>query len=347
MTIETRASEDLVGFLERLMGISSPTGLEREAGVFLAEYLRRAGFKVLEQLVSDGRFNVLATTDERPEVLFSTHFDVVNPSIPFRREAGRIFGRGACDAKGALAAMVSAAERLVADGRKNVGLLFVVGEERNSDGARKAAELRLGSNHVILGEPTGGSLAVAQKGTLVFRLEVEGIAGHSAYPEVGRSAVHQLSKLVGKWLAMDWGKDELFGRTTLNFGTIEGGQGPNVIAASAATEGIFRVATSLEELNLRVSQAIEQHCQFRILSSCEPLKLGRAAGFKETVVSFGSDAPYLGKLGTVYLIGPGSILHAHTPDEQVNIAELEEAEQYYYRLGAVLSAQRNGETPRC
>lgn len=347
MAGERRASNDLVGFLERLMEIPSPTGSEQEAGLFLADYLRQSGFSVREQPVSDDRFNVLATTGETPDVLFSTHFDVVNPHIPFRREAGRIFGRGACDAKGALAAMVSAAERLVADGRNNVGMLFVVGEERSSDGARIASELHLGSSHVILGEPTQGELAVAQKGTLVFRLEVEGIAGHSAYPEVGRSAIHQLSQLVGKWLDLEWGEDELFGKTTLNFGTIEGGQGANVIAAAAASEGIFRVATSLEDLNHRISEAIEQHCQFKVLSSCEPLKLGRAAGFRETVVSFGSDAPYLRRLGTVYLIGPGSILYAHTSDEQVSVAELEEAEQYYYRLGAALSAPGNGEAPKC
>ena len=132
-----KSSFDAVAFARALINIDSTTGREAEAGQWLSRELRELGYTVVEQPVDGGRANVFATIDP-PDVVFSTHYDCVPPFFPSRVENGRLYGRGACDAKGILAAQVAAAERLRASGERRVGLLFVVGEERGSDGAAAA-----------------------------------------------------------------------------------------------------------------------------------------------------------------------------------------------------------------
>lgn len=319
--------------LQQLTEIPSPSGDEARLGTFLAGHLERIGLQVQRQAVGERRFNLVATTQKAPTVLLCTHMDTVEPFLPFRREANRFFGRGVCDAKGILVSMVSAAEQLLQNEVLNFGLLFVVGEETTSDGAKLAAHLKLDSRFVIVGEPTRNRLASAQKGTLVFRIRVHGRSGHSAYPEQGDSAIHRLVELLEKLRAADWGSDATLGRTTLNIGLISGGSAPNVIAGQAEATGIFRIAAALDSVINKLQEfESDGAVEIDILNSSEPQTFLHPEGFETTVVHFGSDAPFLRPFGQVLLAGPGSIEYAHSPQEQITIEELREGQDLYIRL---------------
>lgn len=333
---------DLADTLGKLMRIESPTGEEREVGLYLEELLRSLGFLVSRQEVGRSRFNLWARTDATPHILFCTHMDTVLPRIPFRQQDGRIFGRGACDAKGALVAMLQASLRLRARGFDRIGLLFVVGEEVNSDGARAAATETSQARFIILGEPTENRLAAGQKGTLVFRLMHRGEAGHSAYPGKGKSAIHALVSRMERWLSREWGSSDLFGRTTLNLGKISGGTGANVIADRAEVEGIFRVATSVRAILETIAGEGEADGGLEIRSSAEPMELFVPPGYPAEVVWFGSDAPHLRSLAPVVMCGPGSIRHAHRPDEQIALSEVEQAVKLYVQLAEELAGAEEG-----
>jgi acetylornithine deacetylase len=262
--------------------------------------------------------------------------DTVSPNLPISLDGEVIRGRGACDAKGALAAMISASEELLARGCTQVGLLILVGEERDSDGAREAASLEIGSKYVVLGEPTNNTVATSQKGTLVFRVEASGKAAHSACAEKGRSAIHSLIKLINDWTSSDWGADPVIGPNVLNIGHIQGGVGANVVAPKAFAEGIFRIGTSLAGIRERLLTYESEDISIKVLSSSEPMQLFVPAGFKTSVASFGSDAPYLQSLGRIVMLGPGSIEHAHSPDEQITKSQLVSARELYVNLAQQL-----------
>lgn len=264
--------------------------------------------------------------------------DTVFPHFPFSRQGEILLGRGVCDAKGSLTAMIAAAEELMSRGHDDIGLLFVIGEEVDSDGAKKVAELELGPRYIILGEPTDNKIASAQKGTLVFRVQAVGKAGHSAYPP-GPSAVHRLIEALTPLLLLDWAEDPVLGATTLNIGWIEGGEGPNIVAADATAEGIFRVAGSIADVETKLRGALGKEVELEILSSSEPVFLTRMDGFDETVVAFGSDAPYLQDLGEVIMVGPGSIQNAHRPDERICATEITRAVEAYCDLAERLLAE--------
>lgn len=326
---------------EELVRIPSPTGEEVEVALALEKRLREYGLEITRQDVDGRRFNLLATTGAPPTVLLCTHLDVVLPMIPFSEKEGTLYGRGVCDAKGAVSAMLMAAERLLETGERRFGLLFVVGEEKGSDGARRAATLKTGSRAIVVGEPTEGKLVSAQKGTLLFKLTMSGVAGHSAVPERGDSAIHELIRLLNDWLGKDWGSDARLGETTLNLGVLQGGTGHNVIAAEAMVEGIFRIATSVKAVLSKIHATLPERASLEVLSSSEPLGLSTVEGFERTVVSFGSDAPYLQPLGDVYMMGPGSIGYAHRDDEQVRVEELERAALGYERLVRILNQRQD------
>jgi acetylornithine deacetylase len=251
-----------------------------------------------------------------------------------------VHGRGACDAKGAIAAMLAAADRLRERGCQQFGLLFVVGEETNSDGAKVAARKHLDSEYVIIGEPTENRLAAGQKGAIVFKVKSTGLIGHSAYPEKGDSALHRLVKCLDIWLQTDWGRDDLLGASTLNIGRISGGSGANVIAGESHAEGIFRVSTSVDAIKKQFYAQLDDHIEVEIMSESEPQKLMTLDSFETTTVSFGSDAAYLRPLGEILLIGPGSAEHAHSDHEQVTVAELTSAVDHYVTLVEKLLTMR-------
>ncbi len=327
----------ITSLLEALVSIESITGNEPSLVEFLSRRLEGAGYRITRQEVTPGRHNLLAVR-RTPRVLFCTHTDTVAPFLPFSSDGNTLRGRGACDAKGSMAAMLLAGEKLAAEGMDDIGFLFVAGEETSSDGAKKAAELGLETEYIILGEPTDNRIAASQKGTLVFRLEIKGQAGHSALPSSGRSAVHKMAAVLKGWLDSDWGSDPSRGENTLNIGTVRGGMAPNVIAPGCAAEGIFRVATSVEDVRNIMTRDIEGDAdiEIAILSSAEPLDLTRVPGLEHTVVSFGSDAPFLSGIARVIMCGPGSIRYAHSEDEQISISELLEGVEVYRKIASSL-----------
>lgn len=322
----------------RLIDIPSISGEEMEVGRFLASHLERLGYRVELQEVEGTRANVIATTGARPRVVLSTHMDTVPPFIASGEDETHIRGRGACDAKGIIAAQVSAAERLRAEGVEEIGLLFTVDEELGSLGARAANSHALARDceYLINGEPTDNCLAVGSKGSLRLRLSTNGRAAHSAYPERGESAIEKMLDALADIRSLAWPGDEFFGETTCNIGTIGGGTRPNVIPASAHAELQIRLVTPSASVKKILEQIVAGRARIEYLSVAEPVRMREVEGFEREVVRFTTDIPYLPNWGAPLLIGPGSILVAHTDDECVSKRELEEAVELYARLARAL-----------
>jgi acetylornithine deacetylase len=317
---------------QRLIDIDSTTGREREAGVWLAGRLEQLGYRVTRQPVGAERFNVLATLDP-PLVVLSTHYDCVPPHIRSRVEDGVLFGRGACDAKGILAAQVAAAERLRSQGERRVGLLFVVGEERGSDGAAVANAHPVGSRYLINGEPTDNRLALATRGVLRVRLQALGRAAHSAAPDQGVSAIDRLVDALVRARSLRWPAAEGFGETFYHVGLIDGGVAPNVIAPHASAELLFRTVGPPEEI-LEILRAVEPLVSIQEILRVPFIQLRAPAveGIETAVFPFTTDVPLLANWGAPLLFGPGSFLVAHTDREQLAIAEFRLAIERYVQL---------------
>ena len=322
----------MIELLQKLISIPSLSGDESEIGHFLFNHLERLGYKTIRQPVSATTFNILALTEEQPRVLLCTHMDTVAPFLPFKQQDDILFGRGACDAKGQIVAMIKAAEMLRRSNCLKFGLLFVVGEESTSIGAKAASQLDIDSEFVVVGEPTDNKLASGQKGVLMFRLAARGTGGHSSLPEQGESAVHKLLPILQQWITMDWGKSERLGRSLLNVGTINGGVGLNVLAPAAEAEGIFRVATSLSEIHKLMQASLSADVELSILSESEPQHMLTLPGFETQIVGFGTDAGHLRPLGEIVLYGAGSIRFAHANNEQVTQDELQQAAHDYVKI---------------
>lgn len=324
----------LVALARTLIDIDSTTGSEADCGRWLAAYLRGRGFTVEEQPVSNGRFNVLATL-ERPSVVFSTHFDCVPPFFPSREERSRLYGRGSCDAKGTLAAQITAAERLRADGVRNVGLLFVVGEERGSDGARVANANGRGCRFLINGEPTDSRLGAATRGVLRVRLAATGRAAHSSFPEAGESAIEKLIDALNRLRGLPLPEHPLLGRTHYTIGLISGGVAPNVIPPQAEAEVMFRTVGPAADLQPALD-ALHDLVEPSIVLEVPAVTLKTMPGFETAVFPFTTDIPLLDAWGTPLLFGPGSVLVAHTDHEHVELGELTRAVDRYVELARSL-----------
>jgi acetylornithine deacetylase len=323
-------SLDVLAFARALIDIDSTTGREGEASEWLAARLRGLGYTVNEQRVERGCANVLATLDD-PQVVLSTHVDCVPPFFPSRVENGRLIGRGACDAKGILAAQVGAAERLRAAGERRVGLLFVVGEERGSDGAVAANAIPNRSRYLINGEPTDSRLATATRGVLRVRLTATGRAAHSAAPEQGESAIEKLVDALVALRALALPVDPDLGATYYTVGLIEGGVAPNVIPAHASAEVLFRTVGPAEDI-LAVLRALEARVAMSEVLRVRPIRMHTVDGFETRVFPFTTDVPFLDRWGTPLLFGPGSFLVAHTDGEFVSLDELHAAVDGFERL---------------
>jgi acetylornithine deacetylase len=328
---------DLVALTRTLVDIDSTTGRERDAGRWLADYLRTLGFEVSEQPVDDKRFNVLATVG-KPVVVLSTHFDCVPPFFPSRVDRGRIYGRGACDAKGILAAQVAAADRLRREGETRVGLLFVVGEERGSDGARAANEAADGCKYLIDGEPTDSRLGLATRGVLRLRLKAAGRAAHSSLPELGESAIDKLLDALIALRSIPLPSDPLLGTTHYTIGLIAGGVAPNVVSPSAEAEVMFRTVSDAGRVR-RALDVLEPGVEIESVLEVPPVRMIGVPGFESAVFPYTTDIPFLARWGQPLLYGPGSILVAHTADEFIDIRELDSAMDGYVRLARELLAR--------
>jgi acetylornithine deacetylase len=321
---------DAVAFARELIDIDSTTGREQAAGEWLASRLEGFGYTVDRQAVAGGRFNVFARLD-RPAVVLSTHFDCVPPFFPSDVRDGALYGRGACDAKGILAAQVAAAERLRGSGERRVGLLFVVGEERGSDGAAVANAAAPGSAVLINGEPTDSRLALATRGVLRLRLTATGRAAHSAAPGEGESAIDKLMDALIHMRTMDWPSDPELGETFYTLGSIEGGIAPNVISPSATAEVMFRIVGSADEV-LRVARTLEPAVGIEEVLRVPMIRFHTVEGVPTAVFPFTTDVPFLDRWGTPLLFGPGSFLVAHTDREHVKLDELDQAIGRYGQL---------------
>ena len=314
-----------------LMRIPSVTGAEGEVGRYLASVLAGLGFSVRTQEVSADRFNIVANAGE-PDLVLCTHIDTVPPVLDVSEDDTALYGRGACDTKGIIAAMLEAGNRLRADGIDRFAYLFVVGEETGGDGAKAANTLEWNSKYVIVGEPTELRLARAQKGTLMANLRIEGKAAHSGYPEAGRSAVHPLVGVLQDCIQADWGRDPVLGPATCNVGVLRAGEKANIIAPEATATLMLRTIEEPDKARERLAAVVAGRAEIEILAGAAPQFMHVLDGFPDTVVSFGSDVPYLGNLGKALLVGPGSILDAHTPHERMLKQDLLDGIDLYERL---------------
>jgi acetylornithine deacetylase len=318
----------------KLIDIPSVTGDEKSVGEFLASYLEDLGYIIVKQEVEEDRFNVFASANASPRVVLSTHLDTVPPFIASSEDEEKIYGRGACDAKGIIAAQINAAERLRREGVAEIGLLFTVDEEQGSLGAQVANRIKFAQapEYLINGEPTDNKLATATKGSLRFTLKTMGRASHSAYPEQGESAIEKLLDVLESVRICDWPSDPVLGETTCNIGVIGGGTRPNVVPAAAEAELQIRLVSKAESVRSILEKAVAGRAEIEYESSHDPVPLQTVPGFEQCVVRFTTDIPYLTEWGKPLLLGPGSILNAHTSHEFVYKRELEEAVELYVGL---------------
>ena len=319
-----------------LVDIESITENEERVGnallAHLTELAARHDGHVERIQVEPNRFNVLAWWGE-PMVTLSTHMDTVPPFYPSREDETHIWGRGACDTKGIIASMIFAVAELLEEGVRNVALLFVVGEERNSAGALAAAKHPRGSKFLINGEPTENKLALGSKGALRLEVIASGRMAHSAYPELGDSAIVKLLDALQALRHLPLPTDQVLGASTLNIGTISGGRAPNVIPDQASAEVFIRLIDDGKATRAAVQEAVDGKVELREVLVVPALHLGSLPGFETTVVAFTTDIPAFGESwGQPYLLGPGSIHVAHTSEERIPKHEILEAIQIYKRM---------------
>lgn len=323
-------------FTRQLVDIESITPNEGAVCTFLERKLSDLAAKFegsVERIpVEPGRDNLLVRFGQ-PDVVLSTHMDTVPPFFPSREDEEHIWGRGACDTKGIIASMVLASEQLLEEGVRNFGLLFVVGEEKNSAGAHVAARNPQGSKYIINGEPTENKLALGSKGALRYELRATGRMAHSAYPELGDSAINKLLNALERLRKLALPSHPVLGPSTLNIGTIRGGRAPNVIPDEALAEIFIRVVDDVTGLRKQIEAAARPDVEAVEILFIPPLHLRALDGFDTTVVAFTTDIPaFEGAWGEPLLIGPGSIHVAHTSEERVPKSQLIEAVNLYKQL---------------
>ncbi|MSR21786.1 MAG: aspartate kinase [Gemmatimonadetes bacterium] len=322
---------DVVELATQLIAIPSLSGHEHAVSDFVIDLLSARGWDVRTQPVSAGRVNVWATRGTG-EVTLSTHLDTVPHFFPPRRDAGKLFGRGACDAKGIAAAMICTAQRLVDEGEERVDLLFVVGEELRSDGARAAASLPATSRWLVNGEPTESKLVSASKGSLRLVVRTHGQEAHSAYPELGRSAVEAMVALLADLQRLRLPSDRALGDTTVNVGTIRGGSAANVFAGECEVEAMIRLVGDADEVKRIITKEVGDRADLEWGSHIPTQRFHVIDGFETTTVAYTSDVPILAAWGTPLMFGPGSIHHAHTGEEHVSLQELTSAVGAYEKI---------------
>jgi acetylornithine deacetylase len=317
-----------VDLLHELVAIPSVTGAEAGVIDFFEERFRGRGWPVDTIEVSPGRRNLFVRRG-RPRVVLTTHVDTVPPYFRPRREGAILFGRGACDAKGSLSAMVVALERVLAD-TNEAALLLLVGEERGSDGALAAnRHAPAGVEFLVGGEPTENRFVAGSKGCLRISIEVRGRAGHSSTAESGSSAVPPLLDFLDAARRLDFPEDPTFGGTTMNIGVLEAGTAPNVTAERARAEVLFRTGVPVEQLLSRIQPLVKPPVTLQVPYRSDPIRFRVPKGWQGEIVSFACDLPLLPRWGQPILVGPGSILDAHSADEKVDLSQIEEAVSIY------------------
>ena len=331
---------DLFSFTRRLVDMESITGNERRVGEFLVAELTHLGYGAEKMPVEGDRFNVWATTPQgaQPKIVFSTHMDTVPPFIPSKEDSERIWGRGSCDAKGIIAAQIAAADRLRGEGI-HVGLLFLVGEEKDSQGAQVANQQPRGSRFLVNGEPTENRLGMASKGTLRAELTAHGRMAHSAYPELGESAIDKLLIALTRLRAMPLPADPQIGPCTLNIGMIEGGRAPNVIPDFARAHLLYRLIAPADDLRRQILTAVKDLAEVNFVLEIPFMRLRTLDDLPTMIAAFTTDIPALTRWGEPLLVGPGSIHVAHTEHEHIEKAQLTAAVDLYCTIAKRLSSE--------
>jgi acetylornithine deacetylase len=322
---------DALELTRQLIGIESISGNEANLVHFLADYLDRLGFAVELQEAEPNRPNLYARRGE-PDVVLSTHTDTVPPYVELREDDEHIYGRGACDTKGLMAAMLKTAERLIGENVGDFGVLLLVGEENGSIGARVANHIENRCKYLINGEPTESKLALGSKGALRAILKAQGRAAHSAYPHMGESAITKLLDVLADVRSAELPADETLGPTTMNIGMMSGGVAANVIPPQAQAELMFRVVSDSEALKKILEAAVANRIEIEYGFQCEPVFMEKLEGYETDVVSFTTDIPALSNWGRPLLYGPGSILDAHTSGEKIIKRDIIEAVDIYTEM---------------
>lgn len=339
---------DVLELTRELIRIPSVTNDEGRVCAFVKDRLEQAGWHVAAQEVPpEGptperpRLNLLATPepDVTPKVVLTTHLDTVPPFIDLTEDEVHMYGRGTCDAKGIFAAQWVAAERLRAQGERRIALLGVVGEETDSIGAKMVERLLPRADYIVDGEPTQMTMASGAKGILSLGLTWHGVPGHSAYPEVGLSAVHTMIDGLARLVTADLPHEARFGPTTVNVGVLDGGVAPNVIAPNAKASVLIRLGADKDAVLAEVKRILGSEVSIEVRSWSQPHEILVPEGMTGEVVRFGSDVPYLAEIGTCLLVGPGSIHDAHTRQEKVRKADLHAAVDLYEQVARSLLAR--------
>jgi len=343
---EARVEVDLFALTRALVDIESTTPAEGRVSEFLHQHLvplaNRFGGKLERMPVEPGRENIFVSFGA-PHITLSTHMDTVPPFFASSEDETHIRGRGSCDAKGIIAAMIEAARLLLEAGTTNIGLLFVVGEERNSAGALAAAKISRGTRFIINGEPTENCLALGSKGSLRYQITARGRMAHSAYPELGESAIEKLLDVLRDLRRMPMPSDPLLGASTINIGTIEGGRAPNVIPDYARAEILIRLVADPAPLKQAVAKICAGRAEAEEVLCIPAVRLGALDGYPTTVAAFTTDIPaFAGAWGTPFLIGPGTIHVAHTSEERVAKKDLLDAVDIYMRMVKQLQSAASG-----
>lgn len=328
---------DVVALTRQLVDIESTTGDEGRVGEHLQHELSRLGYRAEKMAVEGKRFNIWATSPQQsqPEIVFSTHMDTVPPFIPSSEDATRVYGRGACDAKGIIAAQIAAAERLRQEGIY-VGLLFLVGEEKDSLGAKIANQQSPGCKFLVNGEPTENRVAVASKGTLRVEVTARGRMAHSAYPELGESAIDKLLEALNRLREIKLPSTKGIGPTTVNIGVIEGGRAPNVIPDYAKAHLLYRLVGPSDALGAEIQEKVAGLATAEFVLEIPFVRLRTLDGLPTMLAAFTTDIPWLDNWGEPVLVGPGSIHVAHTEGEYVEKKQLTEAVDLYCRIAVQL-----------
>lgn len=328
---------DVLELLREMIDTPSTTGDEAGIAAILERELERDGYRVTRQEVLPGRDNLLAVRDgEAPRLFFSTHIDTVPPFLPYRREGDTIFGRGACDTKGGIVAMLEAGRRLRAKGASGFGFLFVVGEEVDHSGAKAAAKLPISTRDIVLCEPTVCRVIAAQKGVVKVRLDAEGRAAHSGFPHRGVSAVDRLLATLETLRHLDWPRHDVLGETFFNVGLISGGVAANVLAPAASAELMFRTVGPTTDILAAVDASLVDGVRRTVLTENGPELFDLPDGYETGVANFNTDASFLKSLGRILLVGPGDIEVAHSSNEHITVEQIALGIDLYERLGAEL-----------
>lgn len=329
--------EKVLELTRHLISLPSVTGDEQLAVDWMKQLFTKWGWEYETIAVTDNRENLFVSFGT-PEIVFTTHLDVVPaPDTLFvpRLEGDRLYGRGACDAKGIAATMLVTARELQEQGADNFGILFVVGEEVSGDGARKAATVlkNRGIEYIINGEPTEGKVLVAHKGDYIFEIECEGKACHSGYPALGNDANQRLASLVSDLYTTPWGEHEVLGDATLNVGLFSGGVAMNVVSPRASATCYIRTVEPSDIVARRVLESVGDRAEVRETWRADPSFLTEVPGFEYGVAAYSTDIPNFRELGAqAVLYGPGTIHVAHTGDEHITASAIAEALVGYEKI---------------